>query len=81
MHSWRPVTTSILQWSVTLSVLFNIFINDPDDGREVTYAKFVHDIGVEIVADSPEGHAAVWRKLDRLKRWADKNLTKFNKEK
>lgn len=47
----------------------------------VTHTKFVHDIGLEIVTDSPEGHAAVWRKLDRVERWADKNLTKFNKEK
>lgn len=34
---------------------------------------------LEQVADSPEGHTAIERDLDRP-RWADKNLTKFSKE-
>jgi len=33
------------------------------------------------VADRPEGCAAVWRDMDRLEKWADRNLTKFSKEK
>lgn len=32
-----------------------------------------------VMADSSEGHTGTQRKLDRLERWAEKNLMKFNK--
>ncbi|KAK4831799.1 hypothetical protein QYF61_019229, partial [Mycteria americana] len=77
--SWKPVTTIVLQGSMLGPILFHIFINDPSDWTECTLSKFAHGTKVGGVADIPAGHAGIQKDLNRLEKWAERNLMKFNK--
>ncbi|KAK4816876.1 LOW QUALITY PROTEIN: hypothetical protein QYF61_024518 [Mycteria americana] len=74
--SWRPVTGSVLG-----PVLLNIFINDLDSGAECYLRKFTDYIKPGGTADAPDGCGAIQRDLNRLEKWASRNLMKFNKGK
>ncbi|PKU42452.1 rna-directed dna polymerase from mobile element jockey- hypothetical protein [Limosa lapponica baueri] len=81
MARWRSVTSSVPWLSVLGPVLLNIFISDIDSGIECTLCKFANDTKLSSVVDMPEEWDAIQGVLNKLEKWAQINIIRFNKAK
>lgn len=54
--------------------MFILLINNLDNGKEYTLSKFIDETKWEEGVDTPDGHVVVQWELDRLEKWADRNL-------
>ncbi|KAF7251859.1 Mitogen-activated protein kinase-binding protein 1, partial [Varanus komodoensis] len=78
---WRPVTSGVPQGSVLGPILFNLFINDMEEGVNSLLIKFADDTKTGAVATIEEQVLQIQKDLDRLWKWAGDNRMVFNVDK
>ena len=76
--TWREVCSGVSQVSVLGPVLFNIFINDVDEGIEGALIRFADDTKLEGFPNALEDRLNIQKDLDRLEHWALSNKMQFS---
>uniref|UniRef100_A0A8C5WR98 Ubiquitin-like domain-containing protein n=1 Tax=Laticauda laticaudata TaxID=8630 RepID=A0A8C5WR98_LATLA len=77
----REVSNGVPPGSLLGPGLFNIFINDLDEGIEGEFIKFSDDTKLAGIVNILEDKLKIQKDLDRLEQWALSNKMKFNVEK
>jgi len=77
--SWRLDTSSLPHEFILQPILYKIFINNLHGGAECTLSVFTDNTKLGGVDDAPDRCAAIQRNLDRLKKWAHRNIIMFNR--
>uniref|UniRef100_M3XLH7 Reverse transcriptase domain-containing protein n=1 Tax=Latimeria chalumnae TaxID=7897 RepID=M3XLH7_LATCH len=75
---WKDVKSGVPQGSVLGPLLFNIFINDLEEGVKSTLVKFADDTKMMKVLDGDSACDELQKDLDTLQTWAVKWQMKFN---
>ncbi|KAF7236297.1 Tenascin-X [Varanus komodoensis] len=78
---WWPVTSGVPQGPVLRPILFNLFINDMEEGVNSLLIKFADDSKTGAVATTEEQVLQIQKVLDRLWKWAGDNRMAFNVDK